>query len=79
MKNGMKDKRRSESEFIVCLKNESYVASLERHKIYRVLADPGAEKDVDIRIVDESGEDHLYPKDWLYELLCGMLSRLPFA
>jgi hypothetical protein len=39
-------------------------ASLERHKIYRVLPHPEAEKDGDIRIIDESGEDYLYPKDW---------------
>jgi hypothetical protein len=51
-------------EFVVCLKNEGYAASLERHKIYRVLPDPEAEKDGDLRIVDESGEDYLFPKDW---------------
>jgi hypothetical protein len=68
MKNGMKDKRRSEPEFAVCLKNEGYVASLERHKIHRVLADPEAEKDGDIRIIDESGEDYLYPRDWFVRI-----------
>jgi hypothetical protein len=44
--------------------NEDYAASLERHKIYRVLPDPEAGKDGDIRIIDESGEDYLYPKNW---------------
>lgn len=43
---------------------EGYVASLELHKIYRVLPGREAEKDGDLRIVDESGEDYLYPKDW---------------
>jgi hypothetical protein len=38
---------------------------LERHKIYRVLPDPEAEKDGDLQIIDESGEDYLYPKDWV--------------
>jgi hypothetical protein len=33
-------------------------------KIYRVLHDPEAEKDGDLRIIDETGEDYLYPKDW---------------
>ena len=46
------------------LNKEGYAASLERHKIYRVLADQEAEKDGDIRIIDEIGEDYLYPKDW---------------
>ena len=50
--------------FVVCVKNEGHAASLERHKIYRVLPDPQAEKDGDIRIVDESGEDDLYPEKW---------------
>ncbi len=60
----MPENKKSEAEFVVCLKNEGYIASLELHKIYRVLPDPEAEKDGDLRIVDESGEDYLYPKDW---------------
>jgi len=60
----MLETKRNEAEFVVCLNNEGYAASLERHKIYRVLPDPEAEKDGDLRIVDESGEDYLYPKDW---------------
>ena len=59
-----KNKKATEAGFVVCLINEGYHASLERHKIYRILHDPEAEKDGDLRIVDESGEDYLYPKDW---------------
>jgi hypothetical protein len=50
--------------FVVCINNTGYPASLERHKIYRVISDPDAAQDGDIRIVDESGEDYLYPADW---------------
>ncbi len=57
-------KSNPERSFVVCVRNKSYEASLELHKIYRVLPDPDAEKDGDIRIVDESGEDYLYPVDW---------------
>jgi hypothetical protein len=64
----MRETKKSESEFVVCLKNEGYAASLERHKIYRVLADPEAEKDGDLRIVDESGGDYLYPKNWFVRI-----------
>jgi hypothetical protein len=60
----MRNIKKHEQEFVVCLNNEGYAASLERHKIYRVLPDSEAEKDGDIRIIDESGEDYLYPKDW---------------
>ena len=60
----MPETKRNEAEFVVCLRNDGYAASLEVHKIYRILPDPEAEKDGDLRIVDESGEDYLYPKDW---------------
>jgi len=47
-------------QFAVCVDNSSYEASLERNKIYLVLPDKDAEKDGDLRIVDESGEDYLF-------------------
>ena len=49
--------------FAVCVNNDGYPASLEMHKIYRVLPDEGAIADGDLRIVDESGEDYLYPAE----------------
>jgi hypothetical protein len=51
-------------EFVVCIDNTGYPASLELHKIYRVVPDEDAEGDGDIRIVDESGEDYLYPASY---------------
>jgi hypothetical protein len=50
--------------FAVCINNAEYPASLELHKIYQVLPDDDAEQDGDIRVVDESGEDYLYPRSW---------------
>ncbi|MGO9572508.1 MAG: hypothetical protein ACLP5H_33750, partial [Desulfomonilaceae bacterium] len=47
--------------FAVCIDNSEYPVSLELHKIYRVLADIDAERDGDIRVIDESGEDYLFP------------------
>ena len=49
------------SEFVVCIRNDDYPASLERHKIYRILPDVDATADGDLRVVDESGEGYLYP------------------
>jgi hypothetical protein len=49
---------------VVCVKNEGYSASLERRKLYVALRDPAAEKHGLTRIVDESGEDYLYPKSF---------------
>ena len=49
-------------QLVVCIDNEGYPASLERRKIYVALRDPAAEKHGLIRVVDESGDDYLYPK-----------------
>jgi len=46
--------------FAVCVNSDGYSASLELHKLYRVLPDEGVKADGDLRIVDESGEDYLY-------------------
>jgi hypothetical protein len=47
--------------FVVCINNAGYPASLELYKIYRVLPDEEAARDGDLRVIDESGEDYLYP------------------
>lgn len=51
------------TRYVVCIDNSGYPASLERHKIYRVLPDEEAASDGDIRVIDESGEDYLYSAD----------------
>ncbi|HYH84910.1 MAG TPA: hypothetical protein VEX60_05460 [Pyrinomonadaceae bacterium] len=56
-------KKRAGLKFAVCINNAEYPASLELHKIYRVLPDKDAAFDGDIRVVDESGEDYLYPAE----------------
>ena len=68
---------RSET-FAVCLDNHSYPASLERHKLYRQLPDESAEKLGMIRLVDESGEDYLYPSNLFatIEIPPGLLRQL---
>ena len=50
--------------FAICVDNSEYPASLELHKIYRVLPDKEAQADGDMRIIDESGEDYLFPADY---------------
>ena len=49
-------------QLVVCIENEGYSASLEKRKIYVALRDPAAEKHRLLRVIDESGEDYLYPK-----------------
>jgi len=47
---------------VVCIDNDGYAASLEKRKIYVGLRDPPAEKHDLLRVIDESGDDYLYPK-----------------
>ena len=51
-------------KFAICINNSQYSASLELHKVYRVIPDEDAEREGDLRVIDESGEDYLYPSDY---------------
>lgn len=57
----------------ICLKNCNYPASLELRKIYRVVPDEAAAEQEQIRVIDESGEDYLYPANYFVSI------RLPQA
>ncbi|MGA2725543.1 MAG: hypothetical protein ABSG79_24425 [Bryobacteraceae bacterium] len=65
--------KEEQPRFAVCIDNRDYPASLELRKIYRVAPDPAAARHGQIRIVDESGEDYLYPQ------VCFLLIKLPQA
>lgn len=52
-------------QLVVCVDNAGYAASLEKRKIYVALRDASAEKHGLMRIIDESGDDYLYPKAFL--------------
>jgi len=51
-------------QLVVCVKNDGYAVSLETRKIYVSIADPLAEKHGQLRVIDESGEDYLFPKSF---------------
>ena len=53
--------RAIKSDLVLCLKNKGYEASLERRKIYRAVPDRAAALDQLIRVIDESGDDYLFP------------------
>jgi hypothetical protein len=50
-------------KFVICIRNEE-CEDLEPRKLYRVLPDEAAAVDGYIRVIDESGEDYLYPQDY---------------
>lgn len=60
-------RRKSEPRFVICLKNEG-CEDLEPRKVYRVLPDELAAEDGYIRVIDESGEDYLYPQSYFLSI-----------
>ena len=50
------------TKLVICVNNTGCEVSLERRKLYSALADARAKKHKLIRVIDESGEDYLYPK-----------------
>ena len=58
------EQNNSKKLFVVCVKNEGYAASLELRKIYENIPDKRASEHQMIRVIDESGEDYLYPVDF---------------
>ena len=60
----MSVRKRVSRRYAVCIRNDGNEASLERNKLYVVLPDRKAEADGLVRVIDEDGEDYLYPADW---------------
>ena len=60
----IKSRPQSGARFALCVDNSEYPVSLELHKIYRLIADQDASEDGDLRVIDESGDDYLYPAEW---------------
>ena len=58
------NQRNAKPRLVVCVNNEGYPVSLERRKIYQALPDRQAAAHGLIRVIDESGEDYLYPADY---------------
>lgn len=53
-----------ELRFVICIDNTDYPAALERRKIYQVILDDRAARHNLLRVIDESGEDYIYPKGY---------------
>lgn len=51
-------------QFVICVKNEEYPASLQLWKVYRALPDEKGARHNMIRVVGESGEDYLFPASY---------------
>jgi hypothetical protein len=58
------DREAGIARFVLCVRNRDYPASLELRKVYRLLKDKQASRHRQMRVIDESGEDYLYPEDY---------------
>lgn len=56
-----------QANFVICVENADYTASLEKRKIYETVEDAEAAKHGQVRVIDESGEDYLYPSEYFVE------------
>ena len=71
----MKKMSKNQKQFAVCVRNDEYPVALESRKIYEVLPDPVAAKHRQIRVVDESGDDYLYPASYFVAIELPLVIR----
>jgi hypothetical protein len=60
---------------VICILNTGYKVSLEARKVYEVLRDSAAAKHGQLRVIDESGEDYLYPRSNFAEIVLPQSDR----
>ena len=68
-----------EKQIAICINNHDYPASLEVRKIYQILPDSKAESHQMIRVIDESGEDYLYPASYFIVIELPEVAKKLFA
>ena len=54
----------AQNKFVVCIRNFGYEASLEKRKLYEIVDDADAATHGQLRIIDESGDDYLFPQEY---------------
>ena len=60
----MTTSRAKKRTFVICVRNDGYEVSLEKRKIYEAIEDQDATKHQQLRVVDESGDDYLFPANF---------------
>ena len=72
-------RKKESGRFAICVSNDGYPASLELRKVYRLVPDPVAATRHFVRVVDESGEDYLYPEDLFVPIEVPQAAQRAFA
>jgi hypothetical protein len=65
--------------FLLCVKNDGYAESLEVRKVYQALPDPEAARHRMVRVIDESGDDYLFPKSFFVAVELSSTAKKAFA
>ena len=65
--------------FLICIRNDGYPASLEPRKVYQALSDDMAASRGFVRVIDESGEDYLFPEDFFVPIELPQEAQRAFA
>jgi hypothetical protein len=60
-------RRKAESRFVICIRSEG-CEDLQPRKVYQILPDEAAAGDGYLRVIDESGEDYLYPQSYFVSI-----------
>jgi hypothetical protein len=71
--------KRESVEYVICVSNDGYPASLELRKVYRIVPDQLAATRHFVRVVDESGEDYLYPEHFFVPIEVPQAAQNAFA
>jgi hypothetical protein len=71
--------KKSNRHYLLCIRNDDYPASLEVRKVYRALPDAVAAVRHFVRVIDESGEDYLYPDNYFVPIDLPQSARRAFV
>ena len=66
------------AKYVMCINNKAYPHDLTLHKVYKVIPDARGEKYGDVRIVDESGEDYLFPEKFFVTVIVPEIAEPTF-
>ena len=66
------------TRFVMCINNKAYPHDLTLHKVYKVIPDARGEKFGDVRIVDDSGEDYLFPAEYFVTVIVPQEAQATF-
>ena len=72
-------KNKKDPQYLLCVKNDAYPASLEVRKVYQALPDAMAAAKNFVRVIDESGEDYLFPAAYFVAIDLPQAAREVFA